>query len=65
MFKKLMLGLQELLLEDTLTFLGSLPFDFQLLFLTLQDCPLLDNDQSPRTQYTPGGGHDNRKNKQA
>ena len=41
MFKKLTLGFQDLLLKDTLRFLGSLLFVFQLLFLMLQDCLLL------------------------
>ncbi len=43
MFKKLTLGFQNLLLKDTLRFLGSLLLDFQLLFLMLQDCLLLSS----------------------
>ncbi len=43
MFKKLILGFQNLLLKDTLRFLGSLLLDFQLLFLMLQDYLLLSS----------------------
>ncbi len=42
-FKKLILGFQNLLLKDMLRFLGSLLLDFQLLFLTLQDYLLLSS----------------------
>ncbi len=43
MFKKLILGFQNLLLKDMLRFLGNLLLDFQLLFLMLQDCLLLSS----------------------
>ncbi len=43
MFKKLVLGFQNLLLKDILRFLDSLLLDFQLLFLMLQDYLLLSS----------------------